>query len=52
MLVALIILGVILGVCALVAVRVTRVPKKAEHERAPDKLHDPIVTAFKSGSGP
>ncbi len=51
MLVALIIVGVIVGVCAWVAIRAIRVPKKAEHEQAPDKLHDPIVTAFKSGSG-
>ena len=49
MLGALIIVGVLIGICAWVAIRTVRVPKKPDHERAPERFRDPAETAYRSG---
>jgi uncharacterized membrane protein SpoIIM required for sporulation len=48
---ALIILAIFAVAIIWVVIRVLRVPKRPEHERAPEKMRDPALTAFKSGSG-
>jgi hypothetical protein len=52
MLIALVILAMLGTAILWLIIRTVRLPRKSAHDRQAEKLHDPIVTAFKGPQGP